>query len=141
MDLEALGLHHGLLAGLVRAKECGGAGVPGLGVLPRLGAEEPDIPQYLHQRLRGAGVKPAVGSAGRKVAGDQFQTQQFDVIAAKNRVLSPKCLKDTQQARILETVLCGDIPGPFPGVRIFGFPDCGTPKGNGDLRVARAFQR
>ena len=68
MDLEALGRDHGLLADLVRAEERGGAGVLGLGVLPRLGAEEPDIPQDLHQRLRGAGVEPAVGSAGRKPA-------------------------------------------------------------------------
>src|ERR1700735_5653830 len=59
-----------------------------------LGAEEPDIPQDLYERLRRAGVEPAVGPPGRKLAGDQFQAKQFDVIAAKYQVLSPERLED-----------------------------------------------
>ena len=85
--------------------------------------------------------EPAVGSVGREVAGDQFQAQQFDVIAAKDRVLSAECLEDAQQTRILEPVLCGNVPGPVPRVGILGFPDRGVPEWDGGLRVARALQR
>ena len=116
MDLETLGRDRSLLARLVRADEGGRADAPRAGVLACLGAEEPDIPQDLHQRLRTAIVEPGVGSAGWKFAGDQFQAQQFDVIAAEDRILPAECLKDAQQAWVLEPVLGGDIPGPLPGV-------------------------
>src|SRR5881394_3901119 len=105
-----------------------------------LSAEEPDILQGLHQRLRSAIVEPGVGSMGRKFAGDQFQAQQFDVVAAEDRVLPAECLKDAQQAWVLEPVLGSDIPGPLPGVGIVGFPYRSPLKRNGGLRVTRALQ-
>ena len=105
MDLEVLGRDRSLLARLVRADEGGRADAPRAGVLACLGAEEPDVPQGIHQRLRSAIVEPGVGSMGWKFAGDQFQAQQFDVIAAEDRVLSTECLKDAQQAWVPEPVL------------------------------------
>ena len=87
-----------LLTRLVRAEEGSSADAPRPGVLACLGAEEPDMPQGLHQRLRSAIVEPGVGSMGWKLAGDQFQAQQLDVIAAEDLVLSAECLEDAQQA-------------------------------------------
>ena len=138
MDLEALGHDRSLLTRLVRAEEGSRADAPRPGVLACLGAEEPDMPQGLHQRLRSAIVEPGVGSLGWKLAGDQFQAQQLDVIAAEDRVLSAECLEDAQQAWILEPVLGGDVPGPLPGVGIVGFPDRSLLKRDGVLRVTRA---
>src|SRR5690242_9170746 len=138
MDLEPLGQDRSLLTRLVRAEEGSRVDAPRPGVLACLGAEEPDIPQGLYQRLRSAIVEPGIGSLSWKVAGDQLQAQQFDVIAAEDRVLSAECLEDAQQAWILEPVLGGDVPGPLPGIGIVGFPDRSLLKWDGGLRVTRA---
>jgi hypothetical protein len=77
---------------------------------------------------------------GWKFAGDEFQAQQFDVIAAEDRVLSTERLEDAQLAWVLEPVFGSDVPGPLPGVGIVGFPDRSPVKRDGGLRVARALQ-
>ena len=112
MDLEPVGHDRSLLTRLVRAEEGSRADAPRPGVLACLGAEEPDMPQGLHQRLRSAIVEPGVGSLGWQLAGDQFQAQQLDVIAAEDRVLSAECLEDAQQA----------FPIPLPPIRILIAP-------------------
>jgi hypothetical protein len=45
---------------------------------------------------------------------------------------------DADQTRILEAVLCGDVPGAFPGVMVFGIYDRDVPERDRGPRVPRA---
>src|SRR4030095_2431701 len=86
VDPEAPGRGRGGLAHLVRAEEKVGTDGPGREVMVCLGAEETDVPQYFYKRLGLAGAEPSVGSWDGRFAGDQFQAQQFDLVAAEYQV-------------------------------------------------------